>query len=132
MLSAIFGSAARARLDLSALRRGRFLARLRPRCRFPDHLRPARIPSARDRVVIGTLAADLLSDLSLLTATFKGLCNAGEAVLAAWLLERWFGRPFTMSDLRAVAGLLTAAGLATAASTTGAAATLTLLHSTAP
>jgi len=83
-------------------------------------------------LVIGTLAANLLSDRSLLTATFKGLCNAGEAVLAAWLLERWFGRPFTMSDLRAVAGLLTAAGLATAASTTGAAATLTLLHSTAP
>jgi len=83
-------------------------------------------------VVIGTLAADLLSDRSLLTATFKGLCNAGEAVLAAWVLERWFGRPFTMGDLRAVAGLLSAAGLATAASTTGAAATLTLLHSTAP
>src|SRR5262245_23008061 len=38
-------------------------------------------------VVIGTLAANLLSDRSLLTATFKGLCNAGEAVLAAWLLE---------------------------------------------
>jgi integral membrane sensor domain MASE1 len=82
-------------------------------------------------VVIGTLAANLLSDRSLVTATFKGLCNAGEAVLAAWLLERWFGRPFTIGDLRAVAGLLTAAGLATAASATAAAATMTLLHTTA-
>ena len=33
------------------------------------------------------------------TSTFKGFCNAGEAVFAAWLLERWFGRLSTFGDL---------------------------------
>src|SRR5262245_26421121 len=27
------------------------------------------------------------------------LCNAGEAVLAVWLLDKWFHRPFTLGDL---------------------------------
>jgi integral membrane sensor domain MASE1 len=39
-------------------------------------------------VVIGTVAANLLSDRQLLTSFLKGLCNAGEAVLVSWLLER--------------------------------------------
>jgi hypothetical protein len=51
-----------------------------------------------------------------------------------WLLERWFGQPFTFGDLPHVAGFLVAAGLATATSAIGGAATMTLLHSdtTAP
>jgi PAS domain S-box-containing protein len=83
-------------------------------------------------VVVGTVAANLMSDRSFLTSLLKGFCNAGEAVLVAWLLERWFGRPFAFGDLRRIAGFLAAAGLATAASATGGAATMTLLHTTAP
>jgi len=37
------------------------------------------------------VAAGLLGDRELLTSIFNGTWNAGEAVLAAWLLERWFG-----------------------------------------
>src|SRR5262245_65615603 len=83
-------------------------------------------------VVVGTVAANLMSDRSVATSILKGFCNAGEAVLLAWLLERWFGRPFTFGDLRRVAGLLTAATLATAASAIGGAATMTLFHTAAP
>jgi PAS domain S-box-containing protein len=83
-------------------------------------------------VVAGTVAANVMSDRSLWTSLFKGFCNAGEAVLVAWLLERWFGRPFAFGDLRRIAGFLAAAGLATVASATGGAATMTLLHTTAP
>jgi PAS domain S-box-containing protein len=83
-------------------------------------------------VVIGTVAANVMSDRSLLTSLLKGFCNAGEAVLAARLLEQWFGRPFTFGDLRRVVGFLAAAGLATAASAVGGAATMTLLHTAAP
>jgi len=79
-------------------------------------------------VVVGTVAANVVSDGSLLTSLFKGICNAGEVVLAAWLLERRFGRPFRFGDLRRVAGFLAATSLATAASATVGAGTMTLLH----
>ena len=83
-------------------------------------------------VVVGTVAANLMSDRDLLTSLLLGICNAGEAVLAAWLLQRWFGRPFAFSDLSRVAGFFAAAGIAAAASAMGGAATMTLLHSPAP
>jgi PAS domain S-box-containing protein len=83
-------------------------------------------------VVVGTVAANLMSDRGFLTALFKGFCNSGEAILAAWLLERWFGLPFKFGDLRRVVGFLAAACLATAASATGGAATMGLLHTAAP
>jgi PAS domain S-box-containing protein len=83
-------------------------------------------------VIIGTVAANLLSDRLLLTSVFKGLCNAGEAVLVACLLERWFGRAFAFSDIRKVFGFLAAAVLAAATSAVGGAATMTALHTVAP
>jgi PAS domain S-box-containing protein len=89
------------------------------------------VPVAVIGVVIGTIGANVLGDRSLLTALLKGFCNAGEAVLAAWLLQRWFTGPFTFADLRRVIGFLAAAGLATAASAIGGAATMTLLHTSA-
>jgi PAS domain S-box-containing protein len=89
-------------------------------------------PALAIGVVIGTVAANLLSDRSLLTATLKGACNAGEAVLVAGLIERWFGRPFAFDDLGRVLGFAVAACLGVAASALGGAATMTLLHTTAP
>src|SRR5262245_48148271 len=48
---------------------------------------------ARGAVVIGvvaaTIAANVVDDRSLWAAAFKGLSNAGEAVLTAWLIEQW-------------------------------------------
>jgi integral membrane sensor domain MASE1 len=83
-------------------------------------------------VVVGTVAANLLGDRSLLTSILKGLCNAGEAVLVAWLIGRWFGPQFSWDGVRRVVGFLAAAGLAAAASGVGGAATMTLLHTSAP
>jgi len=85
-------------------------------------------------VVVGTVAASLMSDRGLLTSIFNGSWNAGEAVLAAGLLERRFGQSFTFCDLRRVAGFLLAGCLASAASAVGGAATMILLHpeTTAP
>jgi PAS domain S-box-containing protein len=83
-------------------------------------------------VVVGTVAANLLSDRSLLTSILNGFCNAGEAVLVAWLIEKWFGPQFAFGDIRRIVGFLAAAGLAAAASAIGGAATMTLLHTTAP
>jgi PAS domain S-box-containing protein len=92
------------------------------------------VPALVIGVVVGTIAANLMSDRTIWTSALKGFCNAGDAVLAAWLLERWFGLSFTFCNLGRVAGFVTAAGIATAASAIGAAATMTLLHTytTAP
>jgi PAS domain S-box-containing protein len=87
------------------------------------------VPAVLMGVVVGTVAADLSSDSrNLLTSLLNGTWNAGETLLAAWLLERWFSQPFTFGDLRHVAGFLVAAGLATAVSGVWGAATMTLLH----
>lgn len=83
-------------------------------------------------VMIGAVAANLLSDRSLATAVFKGFCNIGEPVIVAGLLQRWFGPAFSFGDLRRVLGFLAAAAIATATSAIGGAATITLLHTTAP
>ena len=47
-------------------------------------------------VLLGTIAANLLSDRTLATSILKGFCNAGEAFLVAWLLER-YGRVHSSS-----------------------------------
>jgi PAS domain S-box-containing protein len=83
-------------------------------------------------VVVGTVAANLLSDRTLLTSLLKGLCNAGESILMAWLLEKWFGPQFAFGDIRRVVGFLAATGLAAAGSAIGGSAIMTLLHTTAP
>ena len=57
-------------------------------------------PALVSGVVVGTIAANVMSDRSLLTSLFKGFCNSGEAVLAAWLLEQWFGRHSGLATCR--------------------------------
>jgi integral membrane sensor domain MASE1 len=70
-------------------------------------------PRARLPVAIGamvaTIVANLLGDRTASSAVLFGLCNAGEAVLTAWLIERYFGSVFTLDSLRHVLGLLAAA-----------------------
>ena len=83
-------------------------------------------------VILGTVAANLMSDRNIWTSLFKGFCNAGEAVLVAGLIERWFGRPFAFDDLSRVLGFVAAACLGAAASALGGAATMTLFHTAAP
>ena len=83
-------------------------------------------------VVVGTIAANLMSDRHLVTSVLNGLSNAGEAVLVAWLLDRWFGRPFNFGDIRRVIGFLAAAAIATAVSAVGGALTMTAFHASGP
>jgi integral membrane sensor domain MASE1 len=47
-------------------------------------------------VIVGTIAANIMSGRSLLTPFLKGSCNASGVVLATWLLERLFGRPLSL------------------------------------
>jgi PAS domain S-box-containing protein len=92
---------------------------------------------ARWPVAIGTMAATIVANL-LGDRTFAGaitfaLCNAGEAILTAILVERQFGSDFSLDRLRHVLGLLSVAVFAAAVSGIGGALGFKLFHgSTAP
>src|SRR6266436_2215865 len=94
--------------------------------------RDARLPVAAGAMV-ATIIANLMGDRNVWGATAFALCNAGEALLAAWLIERYFGPGFGLGRLRNVMGLLAAAVVATAASGIGGTVAYKLFHSpTAP
>jgi integral membrane sensor domain MASE1 len=63
-------------------------------------------PSARLAVVVGTMvatiAANLLGDRNFWSAVVFALCNAGEALFTAGLIERYFGSGFSLNRLRDV------------------------------
>jgi PAS domain S-box-containing protein len=78
----------------------------------------ARLPVAAG-AICATIAANLLGDRIPSSAILFALCNAGEALLTAHLVERYFGSPFGLDRLRQVLGLLAAAIVATAVSGVG-------------
>jgi PAS domain S-box-containing protein len=80
-------------------------------------------------VMAATITANLTSDRTIWSASAFALCNAGEALLVAWLIERYVGRDFTLGRLRHVAALFAAAIVGTAISGVGGALAYNLLHS---
>ena len=92
-------------------------------------------PAALWPVVAGamaaTIAANLLGDRSFWSAIIFAVCNAGEAVIVAGLIERSFGSPFRLDRLRKVLGLLAAAVLGTAVSGIGGTIGFVLFHTSA-
>ena len=87
----------------------------------------ARLPVALG-VMAATIMANLTGDRNLPAAIVFALCNAGEAVLIAWLIERFLGPGFNLDSLRRVLGLLLATGLATAVSGVGGTMGFALFH----
>jgi PAS domain S-box-containing protein len=92
-------------------------------------------PSARLAVVVGTMTAtivaNLMGDRNLWSTLIFALCNAGEAVIAAGLIERYFGSPFSLNRLRHVLGFVAAAIIATVISGIGGTLGFFLFHDTA-
>jgi signal transduction histidine kinase len=89
---------------------------------------------ARWPVVVGTMAAtiaaNLFGDRNLWSAVLFALCNAGEALLTAWLIGHYFGADFRLSKLRNVLGLAAAAIAGAAISGIGGAIAYKLFHNT--
>src|SRR5260370_15017553 len=90
--------------------------------------RAARLPVASG-VIVATIIANLVGDRIVWNAAASVLWNTGEALLTAWLVERYFGSSFTLDRLRNVLGLLAAAVVATAASGIGGMVSFKLFHS---
>jgi signal transduction histidine kinase len=80
-------------------------------------------PSERWPVAVGTITAsipgNLLGNWSLSTSIVFALCNAGQVLLIAGLIERYFGSAFGLDSLRQVLGLVAAAIVGTAAAAIG-------------
>jgi PAS domain S-box-containing protein len=89
-------------------------------------------PPARWAVVagtmVGTVLANLLGDRNLSSSLVFAVCNAGEALLAAYLIQRFFASPFSLDRLRHVLGMLAAAIVATAISGVGGTLGFVLFH----
>jgi PAS domain S-box-containing protein len=90
-------------------------------------------PSARLPVAAGaiaaTIVANLLGDRNIWSAVVFALCNAGEAVLTAGLIERYFGPPFSLDRLRNVLAFFAAAVVGAGVSGIGGTAGYVLFHS---
>ena len=88
----------------------------------------ARLPVAAGAAV-ATIVANLMGDRTLMGAIIFALCNAGEALLAGWLIDRYFGLNFSLDRLSHVLGLVGAATVAAAISGTGGTAGFLYFHS---
>lgn len=116
IVAVIYFAAARLGLELQRYGVGVFwpaagisagtLIALGPRARWP----------VAAGVIIGNMAGNLLGDRNLWSASVFSLADAGEAIIAAALIEHSFEHPFELDRLRHVLGLLVAAPVATAAS----------------
>jgi signal transduction histidine kinase len=94
-------------------------------------------PGTRWPVAVGTIVAsipgNLLAHWSLWTSIVFALCNVGQVLLIAGLIERSFGSAFSLDSLRHVLGLVAAAIIGTAAAAIGGTAGIVLVEgSTAP
>jgi PAS domain S-box-containing protein len=77
-------------------------------------------------VFIATIAANLLAGRGVAMASAFGLCNAGEALLFAAILQRPSSPQFNFENLRAGLWFLAAAGIAPAVSAAAAATAITI------
>ena len=93
-------------------------------------------PRARWPVVIGamgaTISANLLGDRGVWSAVVFAVCNAGEALIIAALIDRYFGSPFSFDRLSHVIGFLGAVVAGTAISGIGGTLGFLFHNSTAP
>ena len=88
----------------------------------------ARMPVAIG-VGMASAAASLLSGQNLAAAVVFSSCNAGEALLVAWLIERRFGKEFRLESLSSVVGFIAAGVVGSALSAIPATVGFILFHS---
>ncbi len=112
-----------ARLSLALLSKPDGVAVFWPAAGVAAGVLIARGSRARWPVIAGaaaaTITANLLGDRSLWSAMVFAVCNAGEALIVAGLIERFFGPTFSLDTLHQVLGLLVAAVAGTAISGIG-------------
>jgi PAS domain S-box-containing protein len=79
----------------------------------------ARLPVATGALVAAA-AANLMIGRNVWLSVAFGVVNAGQALLAGLLIERWFGRSFKLGYVSQVLGFLVASGIGSAVGAAGA------------
>jgi PAS domain S-box-containing protein len=91
-------------------------------------------PASRLPVALGVAFASIASSLTVgrspLLAIMLVVPNAGQGLLTAWLVERWFGAGFKLEDVRQVLGFLAASAIAVSIGATWAAVAIGLVEPT--
>ena len=122
-----------ARLSLALLTEPDGVAVFWPAAGIASGIMIALGPVARLPVAVGVMAAtvtaNLLGDRNIASAIVFALCNAGEAMIIAWLIEHHFGSDFSLDSPRRVLGLFLASAVGTAISGIGGTAGFILFHS---
>src|SRR5713101_3171273 len=121
-----------ARLSLALLTEPDGVAVFWPAAGIASGLLIALGPGARLPVAVGvvaaTVSANLMGDRNFGAAILFALCNAGEAMIIAWLIEYHFGSGFSLDSSRRVLGLFLATAAGTAISGIGGTAGFILFH----
>jgi PAS domain S-box-containing protein len=86
----------------------------------------ARVPVAA-AVAVATIASKLMITGNLWLGIMFGLVCAGQTLLTAWLIERWFGRAFKLEDVPQVLGFLVASAVGAAMAALGVVAAVSLV-----
>ena len=89
----------------------------------------ARLPVCAG-VIGATAAANFMFGKNIWLATAIGFVNAGDTLLTAWLIGRWFGSAFRLDDVRQVLGFMLASAAGAAIAAVGGAAAMSLVQST--
>lgn len=89
----------------------------------------ARVPVA-SAVALATIACNLMIARNPWLAIAFGSINACQALLTAWLIERWFGRGFKLEGVSEVLGFLIASAIGAAVAAAGAAAAISYVQAT--
>jgi PAS domain S-box-containing protein len=82
-------------------------------------------------VLVATIVSNLMIGKNVWLAVAFGVVNAGQALLTATLIERWFGRSFKLGNVPQVLGFLVASAIGSAVAATGATIAVGLIQSTA-
>src|SRR5262249_17004987 len=91
--------------------------------------RDARWPVAVGTIA-ATIAANLLGDRNIWSSSYFALCDAGEALFVAWMIQRYFDSHFDLGRLSRVLGFLASAIVGTVASGIAGTVGYKLFHST--
>ena len=90
----------------------------------------ARLPVAA-AVAVATITSKLIITGNPWLGVMFGLVCAGQTLLTAWLIERWFGDAFKLEDVPQVLGFLVASAAGAGMAAFGAVAAVNLVQSTA-
>ena len=82
-------------------------------------------------VASASVAANLLIGRNTWLVLIFALVNVAQALLTAWLIERWFGRAIKLEDLRQVLGFLVASAVGAAVVAVGAAGAVAVVEAMA-